>query len=159
AYSSGQKQLAQDLDYLSGHCPGNSSLKDLIEGKVRPQIQGLQAAFARLIQQVRTGKIQEARSHLEEADAQFQVFHHTMEEINQETDRLRSEARGVSRSTYRQMVMTVLGFALFAFLLGGGVAWWITRLVARPLAEMAAVANRLAVGDTVQAVSLQRNDE
>src|SRR5579871_491833 len=159
AYNNGQEQLAKDLDYLSNHYPQNSTLKELIEGKAKPEIQGLQATFANLVGMVRSGKIAEARSHISDAKAQFKVFRDTMAEINTETDHLIADARHSSHTAYTQTCTAVLGFTLFALLFGATVAWWIARLVARPLRQIAEVANGLAVGDIKQEIGLQRRDE
>src|SRR5579859_8035573 len=45
AYTNAQPAIAHDLDYLAAHYPKDSSLRDLVENRARPQIQGLQATF------------------------------------------------------------------------------------------------------------------
>jgi methyl-accepting chemotaxis protein len=159
AYNNGREQVVKDLDYLAAHCSNYPALKEAIEGKARPQIQGLQDTFANLIGLVRSGKIEEARGHIGDAKEQFRIFRETMAEVNTATDKLIADAHSVNRAAYKQTQTAVGGFCLFAAIFGSGIAWWITRLITRPLQQMVTAATGLAEGDTAQEIALVRKDE
>ena len=75
---------------------------------------------------------------------------------NQNTaDRLSRELKVVSESSRR----AIIGMALLAAVSLNIIAWYIARLIARPLKEMATAAQALAVGDVQQNIGLTRQDE
>lgn len=52
-----------------------------------------------------------------------------------------------------------LGACVIGLIIAIGLSWIMVRSIVTPLAEITSVANRLALGDVAQAVSIKRNDE
>ncbi len=60
---------------------------------------------------------------------------------------------------YARARALVIGLALGAFVLGVGIALWITRAITRPIQEALGVANRLAAGDLTVTIESTSKDE
>ena len=55
--------------------------------------------------------------------------------------------------------LLLAGFGLLAVLLGGALAWWLTRSITVPLRQAVVLANAVAQGDLSTRVEVQSNDE
>jgi methyl-accepting chemotaxis protein len=68
-------------------------------------------------------------------------------------------AAKASADSYERTRMLVIGLGIAAFLVGVGIALWITRTITRPINQALAVAGRLAAGDLTVQVEADSKDE
>ena len=62
-------------------------------------------------------------------------------------------------ATYRSAVWMMCGIGAAGLLLAGGIAWWITRSITRPVARALEVANTVAAGDLTSRIEVTSRDE
>jgi methyl-accepting chemotaxis protein len=60
---------------------------------------------------------------------------------------------------YQQARILMIALAIAAFLIGVGIAFWITRSITRPIGEAVGVANQLAEGDLTARIEVTSKDE
>jgi len=72
---------------------------------------------------------------------------------------LMDEAGKSAAEQYQQARTLMLALAIAAFLLGAGIAFWVTRSITKPLGEAVGVANQLAAGDLTATIEVTSRDE
>jgi methyl-accepting chemotaxis protein len=72
---------------------------------------------------------------------------------------LMDEAGKHAASEYQQARTLMLTLAIAAFVLGAGIAFWVTRSITRPLSEAVSVADQLAAGDLTAKIEVNSTDE
>jgi methyl-accepting chemotaxis protein len=60
---------------------------------------------------------------------------------------------------YQSAFNLMLGLAIAAFLIGAGIAFWVTRSITKPVNEAVSVANQLAEGDLTAKIEVTSTDE
>ncbi|MDO8772860.1 MAG: methyl-accepting chemotaxis protein [Burkholderiaceae bacterium] len=69
------------------------------------------------------------------------------------------EAVKSAAEQYQQARTLMLTLTVAAFLLGAGIAFWVTRSITKPLGEAVGVANQLAAGDLTATIEVTSRDE
>ncbi|MFM2059737.1 MAG: hypothetical protein RLY71_4122 [Pseudomonadota bacterium] len=96
---------------------------------------------------------------LQSADAEFKSMSKALQELGQQSDRLRDEqVAGIDH----QARQTIIGMGLFALLAAAvsiGLAWNQQKRIVRDLAQASDAARRVARGDLTEHITTQRSDE
>lgn len=72
---------------------------------------------------------------------------------------LMDQAGKSAAEDYHQARTLMLALAIIAFLMGSGIAFWVTRSITRPINEALIVANQLAAGDLTASIDVTSTDE
>lgn len=72
---------------------------------------------------------------------------------------LMDQAGKTAAEQYQQARTLMLALAIAAFLMGAGIAFWVTRSITKPLGEAVDVANQLAAGDLTATIEVTSKDE
>jgi methyl-accepting chemotaxis protein len=78
--------------------------------------------------------------------------------VDHEAEAMQTEA-AAGAARYASARVFVFGLAIGAFLLGIGIAFWITRSITRPVSQALGVADRLAAGDLTVQIESRSSDE
>jgi methyl-accepting chemotaxis protein len=144
-----------ELDKTITSDKGKEMLKGVTEA--RGKYVGLQDRFVKL---VADGRKDEAKEMLisEVRPAQNAYFAAVGELIKYQGELMEQAGRDAEQE-YTAARSLMITLAVAAFLIAGGLGFWVTRSITRPLSEAVGVADRLAQGDLTARIEVTSKDE
>ena len=153
-----RKEIADDVEALEKTIKsekGKETLKSITDA--RASFRGAQDEFLKLIHE---GKRPEAKALLlGEARTLQRAYRDAVNKFVDYENGLMELAGNEAGEKYDAARTWVVSFAVVAFLVGIGAAFWVTRSITKPLKIAVDVANRLAEGDLTVKISVDSKDE
>ncbi|BEU97851.1 MCP four helix bundle domain-containing protein [Acidovorax sp. DW039] len=123
-------------------------------------IQSYRASQPRLLDLLKQGKAEEARSFIRgESRRAFRATTDAMAQLTQANTNGAAIATKQSESAYHSIIFGIAVILFAALAIGAFVAWLLTRSLTTPLAYAASTADRIADGDLSNDVHSDRRDE
>jgi methyl-accepting chemotaxis protein len=149
------KKGLESLDKTIKSEKGKEVLKGITE--TRGKYIGSQEKFLQLVS---AGKKDEARDLLlGDVRPQQLAYFDSLNKLIEFQGKLMEDSGKAAADAYTAARTLMLGLAIVAFLLGAGIAYWVTRSITKPVNEAVNVANMLAEGDLTARIEVNSTDE
>ncbi|MBL0386578.1 methyl-accepting chemotaxis protein [Tumebacillus sp. ITR2] len=160
-YRAGQDQLQKDLETIRTHEGDHPIMKDLVESQALPHIQKLQTYFAGQIQLVKAGKVEDARTHINDGKAAMDSFRTLYTQINADIDKLTADSWNDSKGATKSARMWILTAGPLAIAFALILTFVLIRTILTPIRDVNAQLAEIASGDgdLTKHISIKNNDE
>ena len=153
-----RKEITADFEKLEKSIKsekGKEALKTV--GDARIKFRGAQDEFLKLI---REGKRAEAKTLLfGEARTLQRAYRENVSKFVAHESSLMEAAGKEAAEHYATARTLMLALSIAAFLIGAGIAFWVTRSITKPINEAVSVANQLADGNLNARIEVNSTDE
>lgn len=159
-YSGSEKQIAEKMARLAASVATRQDDSDKEKvAQIGVQASGITKEYAQIADLIRTGKIDEARSHLAELAGEQHEFDERIEEFF--ADQVKD--LGTAKERVDRLSNALLGAVVLSVVLGltigGGVLYGIGRGVIAPIREASRLAGAIAAGNLAVRLPVRSNDE
>ncbi len=105
------------------------------------------------------GRREEANAAMKQFDGVVAAVENEMESLETFADKNIADAARTAAGVRRTADILIILIAILSAVLGGLLAFLLSRSIARPVVEVAGIAQRIAEGDIDQSVAIRREDE
>jgi methyl-accepting chemotaxis protein len=160
-YKSGLAQLDKDLETIRQHESDHPTMKDLVENQALPHIKSLQTYFDGQIQLVQAGKLEEARTKINDGKAAMDQFRASHDLISADIVKLTNDSWEDSKSKTKQARVWILGVGPLAVLTAVIFIIVFIRTILYPIRNVNRQLEEIAAGDgdLTKHIVVRNNDE
>ncbi|MCT2538141.1 methyl-accepting chemotaxis protein [Aquibacillus koreensis] len=158
-YYLGQENIEKNLEIIESHLDGHPIMASLIE-EAKPQITDVQSFFESIIQQVKQGDIEGARSNIGEGKEFFDNYRETHGLIVADTEKLTNDAwvevKKIGSESKISMVVIFTIIAVLTVL----ITVYLIKVISKPVSSVSEALKQIAEGNlTIDKVQVKSKDE